>query len=126
MERSATRIRAILKELAREATKAKADELRAVIDGLETYERAINSDFERLARNLSRGRRRLRRDDPDALAEFADLVERIEGASIGVLETYRDTRWDVMAMLAELDRGGEGPAFDNARHLRRHLAGRRG
>lgn len=102
------------------------EDARAAIELLEHVEKTTVDARRREQRGVARMRTQLARaklhpDAPSLSAELERLVTRSREIVVPVLEAMRDARWALIAALAEIDRGEEGPVFDDPKALRKHL-----
>lgn len=124
-ERSSKVLLTGLRRIPAAGRKATADDLRFGIEMLERYERQIAEEYGRRIRTIEQTRRRFRRTDPDALRELAPLTDRLEDATVLLLEAYRDARWALIAKLARAAPEDVGPTFDDPSELKRYLVARK-
>ncbi|MSP83564.1 MAG: hypothetical protein EXQ94_11735 [Alphaproteobacteria bacterium] len=104
-----------------EAKAADASKVRAIIDEIEADERRLAAERRLTLGTFARDRVVLRRKEPGALSEYGRLADRYRDSMNPVQAAIRDARWQLMCIAAELERGDEGPVFDDPRALRRHL-----
>ncbi|MEO6192402.1 MAG: hypothetical protein ABIS20_05290 [Thermoanaerobaculia bacterium] len=70
-----------------------------------------------LARKVKAGTFQLPRIGSAEKARLVNTLERFIKATLSVLETLRDLRWNLMTLRAEAEDPGEAPVFDNPQDL---------
>lgn len=107
------------------------DALEGAIEALEALEEELRKPFEQLRelRDLAGRIRGQARHAPSfirgkVLADarrLTDTADRLLGPLKSVLRSYRDGRWQLMALQAEEESPGDAPVFEDAESLIAHL-----
>ncbi len=125
------RVRQGFKRLFRDIQDSDAQNLDNLIDGLATWELdlgiRLTADERKLAemrRTLERATRSSGSPRPSFLRELSTVVQKLEEmtrAASEVQKLYRDGRWQLMAMRAELEDDGDAPVFDDVDAMLDHV-----
>jgi hypothetical protein len=74
-----------------------------------------------LARSIKAGTFRLPMISPEQKSELVTVLERFTQVFLAILRGFRDLRWNLMALRAEVEDPGDAPVFDNAQDLLGYL-----